>query len=150
MRLHIRDWDRARLFWQVHTQNRPGLGIIQRRPPAPLIFWTALSERPGGLEFGSAGKRDRHIGHEPPLVACTCSPAKLLGFLNLVGTTRCSDARRGRSRGWHTQHAPAANGLLGAKLLIGPLNGVRISSTFSRNSCRATTARSSPRFGRRM
>jgi hypothetical protein len=37
-----------------HTLHIPP--CIQRRPPAPLIFWTALSERPGGLEFGCEGK----------------------------------------------------------------------------------------------
>jgi hypothetical protein len=51
---------------------------------------------------------DRHIADEPVLVACICSPAKLHGFLNLVGAPRCSDARRCHSRGWHTQRAPAA------------------------------------------
>jgi hypothetical protein len=37
-----------------HTLHIPL--CIQRRPPAPLIFWTALSERPGGVEFGCAEK----------------------------------------------------------------------------------------------
>src|SRR5262249_45938469 len=46
------------------------------------------------------------FGHEPALVARTCSPAKLLGFLKLAGTPRCNDARR--CHPWHYQGAPAA------------------------------------------
>src|SRR5262249_32874417 len=34
------------------------------------------------------------FGHEPALIARTCSPAKLLGFLKFVGAPRFSDARR--------------------------------------------------------
>jgi hypothetical protein len=62
----------------------------------------------GRIRLRREARRDRHIADEPALVACTCSPAKLLGCLNLVGTPRCSDARRYHSRGWHTQRAPAA------------------------------------------
>ena len=59
------------------------------------IFWTALSERRGGLELREATKPEADtFGHEPALVARCCSPAKLLGFRKLVGTPRCNDARR--------------------------------------------------------
>jgi hypothetical protein len=50
------------------------------------------------------------LGHEPALVARTCSPAKLLGFLKFVGTPRCNDSRRCHPCGWHSQGASAASG----------------------------------------
>src|SRR5262245_12012532 len=43
------------------------------------------------------------FGHEPALVARTCSPAKLLGFPKFVGTPRCSDARRCHPCAWRNQ-----------------------------------------------
>ena len=53
------------------------------------FFWTALSERQGGLEFSWAAKPETDtFGHEPALAARTCSPANLLGFLKFVGTPR--------------------------------------------------------------
>jgi hypothetical protein len=58
--------------------------------------------------------------HEPALVARTCRPAKLLGFPKLVGTPRCNDARLCRAAGWHSQGAPAPNGLASNKRTIPP------------------------------
>src|SRR5258706_16026685 len=61
------------------------------------------------LEFSWAAKPETEtFGHEPALVARTCSPAKLLGFLKLVGTPWCNDARRYHPCAWHGQGAPAA------------------------------------------
>jgi hypothetical protein len=40
----------------------------------------------------SVGRRSQRqtFGHEPALVARTCSPAKLLGFVKFVGTPWCN------------------------------------------------------------
>src|SRR5262245_34991776 len=87
------------------------LGVIPHRPPVPVakIFWTALPERRGGLEFGWAAKLGTDgLGHEPALVARTCSSAKLLCFLKFVRTPRCNDARCYHPCAWHSQGAPAA------------------------------------------
>jgi hypothetical protein len=73
------------------------------------IFWTALSERRGGLELsrGRSQRRDS-FGHEPALVARCRSPAKLLlGFPKFVGIPRCNDYRRCHSCCWHSQGGPA-------------------------------------------
>src|SRR5262249_41863628 len=73
------------------------------------IFWTALPERRGGLEFGWEAKLGTDgLGHEPALVARTCSSAKLLCFLKFVRTPRCNDARCYHPCAWHSQGAPAA------------------------------------------
>src|SRR5262249_25581943 len=73
------------------------------------IFWTALFERQGGLEFSWAAKPETDtFDHEPALVARTCSPAKLLGFPKFVGTPRCSDARRCHPCAWRNQGLLAA------------------------------------------
>jgi hypothetical protein len=91
--------------------GRQSLGVIRYRPPVPVVkfFWTALSERQGGLEFSWAAKPETDaFGHEPALVARTCSPAKLLGFLKLVGTPWCNDARRCHLCPWHSQGVLAA------------------------------------------
>ena len=73
------------------------------------FYRTALSERRGGLEFGWEAKPETDtFGHEPALVARTCSPAKLLGLLKFVGTPRYNDARRCHPFAWHSQAAPAA------------------------------------------
>jgi hypothetical protein len=73
------------------------------------IFWTALSERPGGLELRGAAKSETDtFGHEPALVARCCSPAKLLSFPKLVGTPRCNDARRCHQCDWLGQGGRAA------------------------------------------
>jgi hypothetical protein len=66
------------------------------------IFWTALSERRGGLELPGGSQRQTNC-HEPAVVARCCSPAKLLGFPKLVGTPRCNDARRCDQCDWHSQ-----------------------------------------------
>src|SRR5262249_42440974 len=72
-----------------------------------LIFWIASSEHRSGLEFSWAAKPETDtFGHEPALVARTCSPAKLLGFLKFVGAPRCSDARRCHPCAWRNQGAP--------------------------------------------
>jgi len=74
------------------------------------IFWTALSERRGGLELsrGRSQRRDS-FGHEPALVARCRSPAKLLlGFPKFVGIPRCVDHRRCHPCCWHSQGGPAA------------------------------------------
>src|SRR5262249_2880978 len=82
------------------------LGVIRHRPPVPAVkFFGKRSRR---AEFSQAAKPETGIfGHEPTLVAHTCSRAKLLGFLKCVGTPRYNDARRGRSCPWHSQGAPA-------------------------------------------
>jgi hypothetical protein len=68
------------------------------------LIRTALSEHPGGLEFSWAAKPETDtFDYEPVLVARTCGPANLLGFLNLVGTPRCNDARRCHPCPWHSQ-----------------------------------------------
>ena len=73
------------------------------------FYRTALSERRGGLEFGWEAKPETDtFGHEPALVARTCSPANLLGLLKFVGTSRCNDARRCHPFAWHSQAAPTA------------------------------------------
>src|SRR5262249_62358051 len=51
------------------------------------------------------------FGHERALVARTCSPAKLPGLVKFGGTPRCNDARRCHPFAWHSQAAPARNGL---------------------------------------
>ena len=85
------------------------LRIDARDRPLSEIFWTALSERRGGLELDGAAKgRDRSFGHEPALVARCCSPAKLLGFPKLVGPPRCNDAWRCHQCDWHSQGGRAA------------------------------------------
>jgi len=74
------------------------LTVHLHRPPVPVaaftsasgsgrqIFWTALSERRGELEFGWRAKPETDtFGHEPALVARTPTPAKLLGFVKFVG-----------------------------------------------------------------
>ena len=74
------------------------------------IFWTALSERRGGLEL-SRGRSQRQdsFGHEPALVARSRSAAKLLlGFFKFVGIPRCNDHRRCHPCCWHSQGGPAA------------------------------------------
>src|SRR5262249_16608983 len=77
--------------------------------------WTALFERQGGLEFSWAAKCETDtFGHEPTLVARTCSPAKLLGFPKFVGTPRCSDARRCHPCAWQSGLA-GRNGLASNK-----------------------------------
>jgi hypothetical protein len=82
---------------------------IQHRPPAPLNFLDSVVRTSSGLEFGWAGKPETDtFGHELALVARTCSPAKLLGFLKFVGAPRCNDARRCHPCSWHNQGAPAA------------------------------------------
>jgi hypothetical protein len=76
------------------------------------IFWTALSERQGGLEFSWAAKpRTDTFGHESALVARTCSPAKLLGLLKFVRTPRCNDTRRCHPCPCHRPDALAAMAL---------------------------------------
>jgi hypothetical protein len=77
-----------------------------------------LSERRGGLKFGWAAKPETDaLGHEPALVARNCTPAKLLGFLKLVGTPRYNDARRCHPCPWHSQGVLAPrNRRLGQKL----------------------------------
>src|SRR6266511_1736119 len=83
---------------------------IQHRPPAPLNFLdsVARTSRRARIRLGGEA-RDRLIcGHETALVARTCGPTKLLGFLKFVGTPRCNDARRCHPCGWHNQGAPAA------------------------------------------
>jgi hypothetical protein len=73
------------------------------------IFWTALSERRGELEFGWRAKPETDaFGHEPALVARTPTPAKLLGFVKFVGTRWCNDARCYHPPAWHNQAVTAA------------------------------------------
>jgi hypothetical protein len=90
---------------QALRRPRPStleLGVIRHRAPVPVgkIFWTALSERRGALEFcWAANPETGTFGHEPALVGRTCSPAKLLGYLKFVSTPRCNDARRRRPCG---------------------------------------------------
>ena len=74
-----------------------------------LNFLDSVAQRQGGLEFSWAAKPETDtFGHEPALVARTCSPANLLGFLKFVGTPRCNDARRCHPCPWHSQGALAA------------------------------------------
>jgi len=86
------------------------VGVIGHRPPVPVVkFLDTLSERRGGLEFGRAAKPETDtFGHEPALVARTCSPAKLLGFPKFVGAPRCSDARRCHPCAWRHRGALVA------------------------------------------
>src|SRR5215472_4590284 len=72
------------------------LGVIRHRPPFPVVkFFGQRCSNVEAVSWRRAG--DRHIWPEPALVARTCSPARLLGFLKFVGTPRCNDARRRRS-----------------------------------------------------
>jgi hypothetical protein len=84
---------------------------IRHRPLVPSLYFldsVVRTSRQARIRLGGEA-RDRLIcGHETALVARTCSPAKLLGFLKFVGTPRCNDARRCHPRGWHNQGAPAA------------------------------------------
>src|SRR5215831_7971819 len=77
--------------------------------PAVKFFWIASSEHRSGLEFSWAAKpKTDTFGHEPALLARTCSPANLVGFPKFVGTPRCSDARRCHPCVWRNQGALAA------------------------------------------
>ena len=108
---------------------------VRSRRPRRLHYFLDSVVRTSGRTTIRLGTtvRDRHIGHEPPLVARSCSPAKLLGSVSVVGTPRCLDAWRSHSRGWHSQRAPAAMPA-GRPSCFRPLNGVRVSSTCSRSS----------------
>jgi hypothetical protein len=58
---------------------------IQLRPPAPLIFWTALSERPGGIEFGSGVKPETDtLAMNLLLLLALAVPLSCLAFLTLL------------------------------------------------------------------
>jgi hypothetical protein len=73
------------------------------------IFLDGVVRTTSRLELDGAAKPETDtFGHEPALVARCCSPAKLLGFAKLVGTPRCSDARRCHQCDWHSQGGPAA------------------------------------------
>jgi hypothetical protein len=73
-------------------------------------WWRARIRSGGEARDGDA------FGHESPLVARTCSPAKLLSFLKFVGTPGCDAAWRCHAYGWHTQGALPATPR-GAKLM---------------------------------
>src|SRR5262249_13716108 len=75
--------------------------------PAVKFFGQRRPNIEVGLEFSWAAKPETDtFGHEPALVARTCSPAKLPGFLRFVGAPRCSDARRCHPCAWRNQGAP--------------------------------------------
>ena len=65
------------------------------------------TSRRARIQLGGEPETDT-FGQEPALVARTCSPAKLLGFLKFVGALRCNDARRCHPCPWHSQDALAA------------------------------------------
>jgi hypothetical protein len=84
-------------------------GLFGRRWPLFRNFLDGVvpTARQAKIIWGGEPETDT-FGHEPALVACCCSPAKLLGFPKLVGTPRCNDARRCHQCDWHGQGGRAA------------------------------------------
>jgi hypothetical protein len=96
----IKRWRSSRLWeprQRTGAQSEPGsflcaFGVlcdippcIQLRPPAPLIFWTALSERPGGIEFGSGVKPETDtLAMNLLLLLALAVPLSCLAFLTLL------------------------------------------------------------------
>jgi hypothetical protein len=108
--------------------------VHSRRPQGCVIFLDSVIRTSGRATIRLGTEvRDEHIGHEPALVARSCSSAKLLGCVSVVGTPGCHDAWRCHSRGWHSQSALAAMASA-RRSYFRPLNGVRVSSTRSRSS----------------
>src|SRR5215831_14124629 len=86
------------------------LGGIRHRPRfRSLNFLDSVvrTSRRARIQLGGEAGTDT-FGHEPALVAGTCSPAKLLGLLKFVRAPRCNDTRRCHPCPWHRPDALAA------------------------------------------
>jgi hypothetical protein len=101
---------RSRPAWAVIPLGLAIMHSTSLSGPVVKFFLDSVvrTSRRVRIRLGGEARDSLICGHEPALVARTCNPAKLLGFLKFVGTPRGNDARRCDPCGWHCQGAPAA------------------------------------------